>query len=212
LAKGVFTGLRLESRYYLALSEYSTFTWAGFVTAMDEAKRLHTVLLAGDAPPTVDAQRYKELRILAQCLEVDAMVRSLLDSIDDSTVDGKLISIESRLGKFTREVLPKIWMLAGRSRDPIHAAILRSIGLLKRYSGKEGGALLSMEAVQDEELTEFECFYRALTLERTADTCFCLAETLFSSGRLNEARAFLDETFRLCPKHPGALRLREQLL
>jgi hypothetical protein len=207
------TGFVLESEYYLALADYRTFTSAEIAAAMRQAKRLNTLLLVGKAPATVDLARYEELRFLAQCLEIDAIVRILLGEKSDPVVTRNTSGAGSRLDALNAEVIPRLrTLLKDRTAHPhVLAAVSRSLGLIERYDPARSRVWHRGVDESDKPPTEFEYLSSGLTLERAPDSCFYLAEHLLASDRRAEAKSHVDEALRLCPRHAGALALRAKL-
>jgi hypothetical protein len=199
-------GFFLESEYYLALCRYRNFTSSGARKAMMQAKELHTRVLAGAVPNGIDLRRYAELRVLAQCLEIDAVVRlRLADKQDPVPKDVEYDAI-SRWFVLQREVVPTLRQLVNdRSHSPrIRATVLRSLGLIERCERRKSQTRNNAEKL----IRELDRYRHALNFERSADTCFYLAETLLEDGRSAEAKMYLEEVVRLCPRHAGGLRLQ----
>jgi tetratricopeptide (TPR) repeat protein len=69
---------------------------------------------------------------------------------------------------------------------------------------REEGSPLPIKRVE-KLMRELDYFLNALRLERSPDACFYLAETLFEVGRRDEAKGYVSEALRLCPRHSGAL-------
>jgi hypothetical protein len=208
------SGFVLESEYYVALSSYRTFTSAGICAAMKQAKRLNTLLLVGKAPPRVDLARYEELRILAQCLEIEAVVRILLGEGSDAVIEKHRLTAEIRWDRMNAEVIPRLRTVAksGTAHPDVLATVLCCLGLIERYSPTERREWDSDAKRSGDRPTEFEYLSRGVALERTPDACFYLAEHLLASDRRTEAKSHVDEALRLCPQHAGALALRKKLM
>jgi hypothetical protein len=201
-------GFFLESEYYLALSRYRTFTGGGIRAAMKQAEELHTRILGGAVPTGIDRGRYAELRVLAQCLEVDAVLRILLGDESDLVIKDSTLEAEVRWDALRQEVLPMLRRIVKDANytPGLRAEVSCTLGLIERYTRKpiriDKAAKL---------MAEFDCYREALKLERSADACFYLAEALLEAGRAAEASAHLDEALRQCPRHAGALDLRKGL-
>jgi hypothetical protein len=207
-------GFYLESEYYLALCHYQTFTTKGAGEAMRRAEALHTRLLAGAPPVGIDKKRYAELRLLAQCLEINAAMRILLADPSDRAEKDIALHASVRRSDLEAKVLRQVSKAADdAARNPsTRATIFCTLGLVKRYERREEERYQRKnkpDGKAEAQLAELDLYRRALHLDRSTDACFYLTETLAEAGRLAEAGLYHDEALRLCPGHAGANELIE---
>ena len=145
----------LESEYYLALTNYRCFTPAGFQAAMQQANRLNTLVLIGKAPPRVDLARCEQLRILAQCLEIDSILQILAEPASRNDYDRRRSVASQRLDVLDKTVIPNLRRVADDAAAAPHvrAAVLRSLGLLARYK-RTGSRRLQSEEKSEPQRSE----------------------------------------------------------
>jgi hypothetical protein len=214
-------GFFLESEYGLAACRYQTDSVEGLHKAMQQAAHLDAELLTGAVPQGIDAERYEDLGVLSQCLEVNAAVR-IMRKMEYRPNAKETRDAWGRYFQLEKKIIPGLRDIAGdEKREPrIRAAVLCSLGLNERHKRKplevrekehlEKGLPLPLGSAEKRTI-ELECFEKSLAFARSADACFYLAESLYEFGRGNEAKLLVDETLRICPGHAGASQLRQRL-
>jgi len=140
---------------------------------MKQALELHTRILAGAVPKGIDPGRYAELRVLAQFLEIDAVIRILLGDKSDPVIKDATLDAGIRLSALEKEVVPTLRRIAEDATRPasVRATVLCTLGLIERYQRK-----LARIDKPEKLMAELEFYRRALNVERSADACFYPAE------------------------------------
>ncbi len=196
--------LFLESEYYLALSKYRSFSRARLNEAMERAFLLLDRFLGEQAPSDMDVQRHADLSLLARCLVASSALRLLLEKQPDPQQSS--YQAEVRLSEIEKEHLSELNKATDNARlDPdVRATTLNTLGLLARHRRTQSQS----EDENPNLAAELGYFSRSLDLKRAPDTCFYLAESLIDLGDANQARRYLQEALKLCPRHAGALSLQ----
>jgi hypothetical protein len=159
--------LYLESRYYLNLAKFQTFTSDKLQEAMEDARDLHVKLLPAAEPSSHEQMRRDELRRLCLCLEVDAGVRILLSSGEGGDV-AREIEIWRRLNKLIEEEGAKLKAFRVDESRAVAAAAYCTLGLLQRY--QRDSTSWHLKSTPHIEEDEIECFEKSLKLRSTANT------------------------------------------